>query len=85
MSEFANCPKCGTSAAERVKFTWWGGVLGPKLLNHVKCSSCGTRYNGKSGKSNGTGIAIYFAVVGIISFVLLFALAFAYAFLTYKK
>ena len=64
MSEYVACPKCG-GMSERLKFTWWGGVLGPKILSHVKCGSCGYKYNGKSGKDNRTGIIIYSVIVGI--------------------
>jgi len=67
MSEYVPCPKCG-GASERLKFTWWGGVLGPKILSHVKCGSCGHKYNGKSGKDNTTGIVIYSAVVAVLIF-----------------
>ncbi len=66
------CPKCGTADPKTLNFTWWGGALGPKLLSHVKCLKCGYKYNGKSGKDNTTGIAIYFVVVGILAFVLMF-------------
>jgi hypothetical protein len=60
MSEYAPCPKCQVAdAVAPVSFTWWGGVLGPKLLNHVKCGRCGTAYNGKTGADNTNGIIIY--------------------------
>lgn len=49
-----------------MKFTWWGGLLGPKLLTHVKCRACGKQYNGKTGKDNTTNIVIYFIVVGAV-------------------
>jgi hypothetical protein len=51
-----------------VNFTWWGGVLGPRLLKHVKCNGCGTTYNGKSGQSNTTNIVVYSVILGVISF-----------------
>jgi len=60
--QFAPCPSCRCVFAKRVGFTWWGGILGPKMLTHVKCVQCGQAYNGKSGKSNDTAIAIYLAV-----------------------
>jgi hypothetical protein len=65
MSEYAPCPKCANTIAKKVGFTWWGGVLGPSLLSHVKCQRCGTAYNGKSGRSNTTGIVVY-TLVGFI-------------------
>ena len=67
MNAYAPCPHCGQSNAEKLRFTWWGGVLGPKVLNHVKCHGCGKNYNGKSGKDNTTGIVIYSLVVGILA------------------
>ena len=61
---YVPCPKCN-GAAERLKFTWWGGIIGPRILSHVKCLSCGHKYNGKSGKDNTTGIVIYTAIVAL--------------------
>ncbi len=62
MAEFAPCPTCSSKEAKQVGFTWWGGILGPRILSHVKCQECGTKYNGKTGKSNTTGIIVYSAV-----------------------
>jgi hypothetical protein len=63
-SPFAPCPKCGARTAQKVGFTLWGGLIGPKLLSHVKCGACRTTYNGKTGRSNLTAIIIY-QVVGV--------------------
>ncbi len=49
-----------------MSFTWWGGILGPKLLTHVKCGSCGKQFNGKTGKDNTTGIIVYSVVVFVV-------------------
>ena len=51
-----------------MSFTWWGGVIGPKVLTHVKCPRCRHAYNGKTGRDNTTGIVIYSVVVGVIAF-----------------
>lgn len=56
-------------------FTWWGGVIGAKLLHHVACPRCGARFNGRTGQSNSGAIAIYMIVVGALAFALVFALA----------
>jgi hypothetical protein len=77
MTAYAPCPKCNGTNSERVKFTWWGGLLGPKLLSHVKCG-CGHKYNGKTGRDNTGVIAIYMVVVGGLAFVVFFVLAFAF-------
>ena len=66
MTPYAPCPKCRATAGEKLKFTWWGGILGPKLLTHVKCNACGFKYNGKTGKDNTTNIVIYSVVVALI-------------------
>lgn len=66
MKEFAPCPKCTNINAEQLSFTWWGGILGPKILTHVKCRDCGTTFNGKTGKDNTTNIVIYSILVGLI-------------------
>ena len=72
MEAYAPCPKCQNTTATPVSFTWWGGLIGPKILSHVKCGKCGACYNGKSGKENTTGIIIYtvvcfviFAIIGV--------------------
>ena len=70
MNKFAPCPKCSTPNPEQLSFTWWGGIIGPKILTHVKCNHCGATFNGKTGKDNTTNIIIYSVVVGLIIFVL---------------
>src|SRR5829696_7676217 len=59
------CPKCGFRGAQPVSCTWWGGVIGPKLLSHVRCNACRYSFNGKTGRPNTTGIVVY-TVVGIV-------------------
>jgi len=71
--KYARCPECGANDADRVTFTWWGGIIGPAILTHVECATCGTLYNGRTGKSNNQAIAVYF-VVGILLGVLGMAL-----------
>jgi predicted RNA-binding Zn-ribbon protein involved in translation (DUF1610 family) len=65
-SPYEPCPSCGKSVAEAVSFTWWGGLIGPKILTHVRCTSCSTTYNGKTGQSNTTGIIIYTVVLLVL-------------------
>ena len=54
-----------------MSFTWWGGIIGPRLLTHVKCPGCGHAYNGKTGKDNTTGIVIYSIIAASLAFGLL--------------
>lgn len=72
---YAPCPKCGAADPKLLRFTWWGGALGPKMLTHVKCQNCGHKYNGKSGNNNTAGIAVYMVIVGVISFALMAVIA----------
>ena len=57
-----------------MSFTWWGGVIGPRVLTHVECPRCGHAYNGKSGGDNTTGIVIYSGVVAVVMFGFIFSL-----------
>jgi hypothetical protein len=61
--EVAPCFACGTRSASKVGFTLWGGILGPRMLNHVRCDGCGATYNSKTGRSNRTAIVIYVGVL----------------------
>ena len=49
-----------------MSFTWWGGIIGPRILTHVKCPRCGNGYNGKTGGDKTTKIVLYSGVVGVI-------------------
>jgi hypothetical protein len=73
---YAPCPRCGGTEGLRIGFTWWGGKLGPWLLTHVRCLTCGLKYNGKSGRSNLKGIIIYQAVGTAIGLLLMAAMLF---------
>ena len=84
MSSYAPCPRCG-GCAEPVKFTWWGGAIGPKILKHVKCSNCRYACNGKTGKDTTTGILIYFVIVAAIAFIVVFMIFFAIAVMQIAK
>lgn len=84
MNQYAPCPNCRQSAAEKLSFTWWGGLIGPRILTHVKCTSCGTKYNGKTGKDNTTGIVIYCVIVGVFCLGLVVVMFAALALLAMK-
>jgi predicted nucleic-acid-binding Zn-ribbon protein len=75
MVQYQPCPKCASDKAAAIGFTWWGGIVGPKMLTHVKCTKCGTTYNGKTGKSNQTAIAIYVTVSAVVAIVAVTALS----------
>lgn len=75
LNEFSNetgCPKCGSGLISPVKYTWWGGLLGPKLLHHTKCENCGYRFNSKTRQSNTTAIIIYSVVIFVVFFAVVY-------------
>jgi len=72
--EILPCPKCSNREIIRIKFTWWGGILGPKLFHYVRCAKCGTSYNGKKGASGQFGITVFVTISIILGFLLFFLL-----------
>lgn len=71
----APCPRCGGAMSKPVGYTWWGGLVGPKLLHHVECERCGTAFNGRTGRPNTLGIAIYLGSTVVIALVVVGAAA----------
>jgi len=62
-SEPVICPGCRADVAPApVGFTWWGGMLGSKLLHHVECPACHVRFSGITGRSNAGRIAAYLSL-----------------------
>jgi transposase-like protein len=68
----SGCPKCGSNSVRAVGWTWWGGMLGPKTMNHTKCQSCSYTYNSKTRQSNTKGIVLYSVVAGVIGLAVFF-------------
>jgi DNA-directed RNA polymerase subunit RPC12/RpoP len=73
-SGYVRCPSCGAKRPQRVIWTFWGSFYGPALLNHVRCTECGTKYNGRTGGSNLIPAIIFVLVPLILIFVVLGAL-----------
>jgi len=60
------CPRCGRNDVAQIKFTWWGGAIGPRMLHHVRCRGCGTAFNHRTGGSNAAQIGVYVAVIAVV-------------------
>ena len=58
------CPACGGPRFEP-GFTWWGGLIGHKILGVEQCKSCKKWWVKETGQPGGTRVTIYM-VVGII-------------------
>ena len=50
-SPYVPCPRCQNPLPNKVTMSWWGGIVGPKMVNLVKCPQCKLQYNGKTGAS----------------------------------
>jgi hypothetical protein len=74
--QFVPCPECKNTRATKVRFTWWGGALGPRLFNVVQCTQCRTRFNGKTGGSLTNVIIVYQVVAFAVALVLCFLIFF---------
>jgi phage FluMu protein Com len=59
---WARCPECGSRDATKVRYTLWGGAVGPLLISTVRCNECGTQYNGKHGDYNTIRIVLFVGV-----------------------
>lgn len=67
------CPYCKQDVGHSdVGFTWWGGLIGGRLLHHVRCGGCGNHYNAKTGKPNTVAIAIYITVVSLLGLAIMY-------------
>ena len=63
MTRSARCPKCGSPDSQRVRFTWWAGLLGPWLLRYLRCERCGCKFSARFGKSAILMALLYNAVL----------------------
>jgi DNA-directed RNA polymerase subunit M/transcription elongation factor TFIIS len=68
---YAPCPGCGSTDAERIMWTFWGSFYGPAIFTHVRCSQCGTTYNGRTGRSNLIWAIIFVLVTWVLICLLL--------------
>ncbi|HDS08925.1 MAG TPA: hypothetical protein ENN73_01745 [Firmicutes bacterium] len=59
------CPKCGSANLEKVTFTWWGGILGPKIYDIHRCRDCRTEMNGKTGQPIAASTIIIYTIIAI--------------------
>jgi hypothetical protein len=68
------CPRCHDPTVSKPSFTWWGGFLGPKIIDHLKCSRCGFAFHPRTGQAITGAIVIYSVVVAAIALALVIAL-----------
>ena len=69
------CPRCRQVGASIRKWSWWGGLIGPKIMKQATCRFCQQDFNYQTGKPiTGQTIGLYMlAGVAIpIGFLILF-------------
>ena len=59
------CPGCGGGPLAEPGFTWWGGLVGHKLLGVEQCKSCKKWWVKATGQSGDARVTTYW-VVGLI-------------------
>ena len=61
------CPRCQSPYVKKPSYTWWGGFLGPAIINHWVCQQCRFGFNPRTGASTQGAITAYVLVsVGIV-------------------
>jgi hypothetical protein len=63
---YGGCPRCKGRSVARPGMTWWGSNIGPRLLNHAECQSCGYWFNWKTGEPNAVPVVLFLAVIAMI-------------------
>lgn len=66
------CPKCSGTQTKEIKYTWWGGVLAPKLMKLQKCEGCGFLFNRETNKPVTGAIVGYNMTAAVLAFVIFF-------------
>ena len=66
------CPGCGIGPLEEPSFTWWGGLVGHKILGVEQCRAC-RRWWVKGTAQPGGGRVTAYVVIGLILGVLISA------------
>jgi hypothetical protein len=59
------CRGCGSGPLYEPGFTWWGGLVGHKLLGVEQCKACKRWWVKATGQSGDTRVMIYM-IVGIV-------------------
>ena len=56
------CQRCPAGHTSPLRFSWWGGLVGPWLLSYVHCHECGASYSTRSGRAAWGGMLLIFAL-----------------------
>ena len=68
----AACPRCHSPYVKKPSYTWWGGFLGPAIINHWVCQQCRFGFNPRTGQSTQGAITAYVLVTVGIALVICF-------------
>lgn len=73
------CPYCRGEAVHPVRFTAWGGIIGPLVFSLVKCGKCGSHFNGRNGRCVKKAIRLYTLTTLVVLVVLMAFVAYQFA------
>ena len=59
------CRGCGGGPLEEPGFTWWGGLVGHKILGVEQCKRCNKWWVKSTGQPGDTRVAVYM-ITGIV-------------------
>lgn len=65
-----SCPQCNSANTKEVKYTWWGGIVGPKMMNLQHCNACGFQFNRATRKSTRNAVIAYNLVALVLALVI---------------
>jgi hypothetical protein len=66
----AACPRCQSPNIRKPSYTWWGGFIGPAIINHWVCNQCRFGFNPRTGQSTQGAITVYILVTMGIALVI---------------
>jgi transcription elongation factor Elf1 len=65
-----NCPRCGCPYIDEVRYTWWGGVLGPSMMSLMNCRNCKLKFNAKTMRDASTAITVYAVIACVVPLII---------------
>ena len=75
----ARCPRCPMGEGLPQRWTWWGGLFGPRLLRYAACLDCGATWSTRTGRTAPGGVLLVVLVrllaVALVTAIVAVALA----------
>ena len=46
------CPRCSSTDIKKIKFNWWGGIIGALVADEYNCNQCCFKFKGNTANTN---------------------------------